>query len=79
MGISNKVIFISNTMRDDYIKERILPLSKATVIGKGSSNGVNTEKYFPIKHDDNKFNILVIGRVCRDKWIFDILIYRYRN
>jgi len=73
LRISNKVIFISNTMRIDYIEEKILPLSQAAVIGKGSSNGVNTNKYFPVKKDiNNNFNILVIGRVCRDKGIFDI-------
>lgn len=73
LKISNKVIFISDTMRQDYVAEKIITEDKATVIGKGSSNGVNVNKYFPIIRDDsNIFNILVIGRVCRDKGIFDL-------
>ena len=73
LNISNKVIFISHTMRDDYVNENILALKNATVIGKGSSNGVNIKKYFPIKKKiTSDFNILIIGRVCRDKGIFDV-------
>jgi glycosyltransferase involved in cell wall biosynthesis len=71
--MSNKVIFISDTMRKDYVTENIISFEKAFVIGKGSSNGVNIKKYFPIERKfSNEFNILVIGRVCRDKGIFDV-------
>lgn len=71
--VSHKAIFISHTMREDYINEKILSSTKATVIGKGSSNGVNIEKYFPIqKINSDILNILIIGRVCRDKGIFDV-------
>lgn len=80
--ISNKVIFISDTMRQDYVAEKIISLEKATVIGKGSSNGVNIKKYFPVERNfSNEFNILVIGRVCRDKGIFDVyeVLSRLKN
>lgn len=73
LKISNKVIFISNTMRLDYVQEKLISLDKAHVIGMGSSNGININKYFPINREvSNKFNILIIGRICRDKGIFDV-------
>ena len=60
-------------MKDDYVDEGIILSSRAFVIGNGSSNGVNLQKYYPNQFTtSSKFNILIIGRVCRDKGIFDV-------
>lgn len=74
--ISHQVIFISKSMKNKYLEENIVIENKSVVIGSGSSNGVDIKKYYPLvcqkKHNDVNFNILIIGRICFEKGIFDL-------
>ena len=45
--ISHKALFISETLKEAYISEKLINNKKAFLIGAGSSNGVDTIKYIP--------------------------------
>ncbi len=82
--ISHKVIFISKSLKEVYQSENLIKNNKAFLLGAGSSNGVNTCKYKPkeglevaVKNDlvnshTNIFKVLMIGRICPDKGIYDL-------
>jgi glycosyltransferase involved in cell wall biosynthesis len=77
------ILVDSPSQRDFLIAERILPKNKGSVIGKGSICGVDGQKFRP---DDSARNsvrkeleiseeqtvILFLGRLNRDKGIFDL-------
>lgn len=73
LGISNKTIFVSNSLRDLYIQQHIIADKDSLVVNAGSSNGIDTNRFIPSKDKSNNlFNILVIGRICVDKGITDL-------
>lgn len=77
---SNKVIFISDSLRQAYLNDGLLEENRAVLLGSGSSNGVDTENYRPAKtslpeqqkNDSDTFNVLTIGRICYDKGLYDL-------
>lgn len=74
LKVSHQVIFISNELKKMYLNENLTTKNKSFVIGAGSSNGVDTIKFSPVKFEKNNklFSIVVIGRVCFDKGIEDL-------
>lgn len=73
LSISNKVIFVSNSLRDLYIQENIVSDRESLVVNHGSFNGIDTNKFIPLSDKSNNlFNILIIGRICEDKGINDL-------
>lgn len=80
LSTSTKVVFISDSLRQAYLYEGLLKLDKGTLLGSGSSNGVDTVKYSPAtinatqdrKISNNTFTILSIGRICYDKGLCDL-------
>lgn len=70
--LSTEVLFISNSLKKLYLQEGLLAAKKATIIGAGSSNGVNTSKFLPSDVKSNVFTVAMVGRICLDKGIKDL-------
>lgn len=84
--LSNKVIFISKSLKDAFVKEGLVSGSKSIVLGAGSSNGVDIslaccekktadEKIrFRLSHGflPDDYLVVMVGRICRDKGISDL-------
>lgn len=82
--VANKVIFISDEMRKDFITEKIVASEKSILIGSGSSNGFDTsifrkpskdektsaKKYFGIQKTRKVF--CFVGRLSKDKGVEDL-------
>lgn len=70
---SNYVVFISKSLKQVYLDEGLISDSKAIILNQGSSNGVDIYKFAPInKIKNQKFNIIMMGRICHDKGIYDL-------
>ncbi|MGM8890759.1 glycosyltransferase [Psychrobacter sp. 1Y1] len=74
---SNKVVFISDSLKKAYLNDCLLNENKAILLGRGSSNGVDTVNFQPIKSNRKKngnagFKVLIIGRICYDKGVYDL-------
>lgn len=80
LSTSSKVVFISDSLRQAYLNDRLLEENKGSVLGSGSSNGVDAKNYSPAKKiiterhkdDSDTFNVLTIGRICYDKGLYDL-------
>ncbi len=80
LSTSTKVVFISDSLRQAYLDDGLLKLGKGTVLGSGSSNGVDTVKYNPATinadqdrtTENNIFTVLSVGRICDDKGLRDL-------
>lgn len=83
LKISHKVIFISKSLRDVYLNEKIISERKSILLGSGSSNGVDTKKFFPLPSEfcKDKFSIIMVGRICADKGINELyhLLYLIKS
>ena len=86
MACSHQVLFVSPSLRDEYRKDGLDPGGKAAVVGFGSSNGVDVERFHPLNSpaariearsalgvSAEEFVILVVGRIARDKGIAQLL------
>src|SRR5690606_26960401 len=85
-ALADKVIAISPSLRDHAIQIGVLKKEKAVVLGKGSSNGVNTIKFHPNEEDRFKGRKLRlerqikesdvvfghVGRITKDKGIEEL-------
>lgn len=80
LSTSSKVVFISDSLKKAYISDGLINESRAILLGKGSSNGVDTLKFQPANYSDAKqtndcttdFIVLIVGRICYDKGIYDL-------
>lgn len=77
----------SQSLKDFMLKEELLDSSKVKIIGEGSSNGVDTEKFnrgalaenhliaatMRITPSENDFLILAVGRLVKDKGIEELV------
>lgn len=78
--MSNKVVFISESLKKAYLNDGLINESKAILLGEGSSNGVDTISFNPANSTNSKqknnynaeFIVLIIGRICHDKGIYDL-------
>lgn len=85
-SISDKVIVISPSLKTHVTYKKILKPHKTIVFGKGSSNGINVERFSPTtnntlaanlfrnKNDINKDDVVFghVGRVVNDKGIVEL-------
>lgn len=76
---SKQVIFISKSLMNAYLQEKLVAQKKSFLLGSGSSNGVNTEKFRPsntrdkrLPNDTKSFIVLIAGRICPDKGLYDL-------
>lgn len=83
--MSDKVIFISKEIKDDFIARKLITSDKAVLPGMGSSNGFDTtvfrqpttkeiidsKKYFGVTNFEKV--LVYIGRLAIDKGIEDLL------
>lgn len=75
LASSKHVIFVSNSLESKYLNEKLVNPKKSNVLGGGSFNGVNIDKF----HKENKcnldfpnlFKVLIAGRICYDKGLLD--------
>lgn len=73
LSFSNYVLFISKSLKQVYLDENLISKSKAIILNQGSSNGVDIHKFYPVnKNINQKFNIVMMGRICHDKGIYDL-------
>ncbi len=84
---ANKVIAISPSLKEHAIYTRMVSSSKVIVLSKGSSNGIDVDKYtinnsiLEQSHrvlksyniSEGSFKLLYVGRVTKDKGITEVL------
>lgn len=82
--VSNEVIFISRSLEEAYLKDKLVSNNKTILLGAGSSNGVDTSKYIPkcslenvdkqfqCDYEPSVFTVVVVGRICSDKGLQDL-------
>ncbi len=84
---AHKIICISPSLRDLAVSERLFDVSKTVVIGKGSSNGIDLDRFSASKLDLHKLNNIAnryhigkeyftigfAGRLHSDKGIKELL------
>ncbi|MEZ7500931.1 glycosyltransferase [Psychrobacter sp. Arc29] len=85
LSVSDRVVFISNSLMDAYVNEGIADLKKSFILGSGSSNGVDASIFTPngssniymesdeVISKDNRFLVLIAGRICLDKGLQDLV------
>ena len=70
---STSVLFISRSLMKVCLQDGTFATSKCSVLGSGSSNGVDVVTFRPsnVSRPSSKFKIVVVGRACRDKGVID--------
>lgn len=72
--ISSSVLAISRSLKNAYIADGFCA-DTIDVLGQGSSNGVNLEKFHPVQiqnRDCSNFRVGIVGRVCADKGVLEL-------
>lgn len=76
LAASKNVVFVSKSLESKYLNEKLVHPKKSNVLGCGSFNGVNIEKFTKDKKYDrnskDSFKVLIAGRICYDKGIVDL-------
>lgn len=86
--VAHQVVCNSFSLRDAFLRLGLAPASKVTVLGAGSGNGVDTERFYPPSSTDTETRYLrqalgfdtddvvigFVGRLTRDKGICDLLV-----
>jgi glycosyltransferase involved in cell wall biosynthesis len=86
IACSHQVLFVSPSLREAYRSDGLDPGGKGSVVGFGSSNGVDVERFRPLESPAARakaraavglsaedFVILVVGRIAPDKGIAQVL------
>lgn len=75
LAASKHVIFVSKSLESKYLNERLVNPKKSNVLGSGSFNGVNINKFYKDSKCDldfpDSFKVLIAGRICYDKGLLD--------
>lgn len=72
---SKKVIFISESLKEAYLREKLVNSKKSYLLGSGSSNGVDIDKFKSnnkASKQSKEFIVLLVGRICADKGLYDL-------
>jgi len=83
IALSHKTIFISRSLLDAYLSDKIVEKNRGVVVGKGSSGGVSLNRFFPradrnislrgkLRIPADAFVVLSVGRLCLDKGVKDL-------
>jgi len=84
---ATRVVSVSESLRRAFVSRRLAPASKVVVLGKGSSNGVDAERFLPTEENLRRAWALrerleipegvpvvgFVGRFVRDKGIIELL------
>lgn len=84
--LTDQSLFVSSSLKQEYVKDISLVAMKGIIVGAGSGNGVNTDYFDPSAVDKasvfalkkeleitaNDFVMLSIGRVSKDKGMLEI-------
>lgn len=80
---AGRVLAVSASLRDEFIARSLAPRSKVDLLGAGSSNGVDAERYAPrgirsatrssLGIPEDAFVVGFVGRMTRDKGVADLL------
>lgn len=86
LACSHQALFVSESLREEYRRDGLDPGSKGSVVGFGSSNGVDVERFRPLNAPAARtearaaaglsaedFVILVVGRIAPDKGIAQVI------
>lgn len=73
LRLSTETLFISNSLKELYLQEGLVEPVKVSILGLGSSNGVDTTRFLPSTTKNNVFTAVMVGRICLDKGIKDLL------
>ena len=83
--LSHEVLFVSPSLISAYAADALIPAGKGTLVGHGSSNGVDLDRFRPLPDKDRTdlrtqlglssrdFVIVVVGRLREDKGTKDVL------
>ena len=67
--LSKRVVFISASLKDAYIREKIVNADKSLVLANGSSNGVDVNRFRPLHERHGPLRVVSVGRICVDKGV----------
>lgn len=67
--LSKRVIFISSSLKDAYISEKVVGSDKSLVLANGSSNGVDVNRFNPGHERHGPLRVVSVGRICIDKGV----------
>lgn len=84
-ALSHKVLAVSKSLKEEYIARKLAPESKMVVLGQGSSNGVNIQRFMHRPNAETKFKLLrelelqdnlttigFVGRLTKDKGLSEL-------
>ncbi|GGE45448.1 hypothetical protein GCM10007421_19520 [Halopseudomonas oceani] len=69
---SHEVVFISSSLMASYIDEGVADSRCARVLAKGSSNGVDIDRFVPARENCGPFRVVTVGRLCVDKGVVQL-------
>lgn len=84
--LTHQSLFVSPSLKNEYIKDIRLVARKGFVVGGGSGNGIDTVRFTPtgvaasavnnlrnrLGIVENDFVVISIGRICKDKGMYEI-------
>ncbi len=84
---ASRVVSVSESLRQAFVSRRLAPVSKVVVLGRGSSNGVDAERFLSTEENLRRARTLrewlgipegvpvvgFVGRFVRDKGIMELL------
>lgn len=74
ISLSTFTLAVSASLKEACVQDGV-PEDSILVLGQGSSNGVDVERFRPnlgVKKDDKIFRVGVVGRVCFDKGVCEL-------
>lgn len=84
--LTHQSLFVSPSLKNEYIKDIRLVARKGFVVGRGSGNGIDTVRFTPtevaasavnnlrnkLSIVEDEFVVISIGRICSDKGMHEI-------
>lgn len=86
-SLANRIIAISPSLKSHAVEIGIVSEKKCVVLSKGSSNGINIERYTRTNHieeqavllknkfriPEDTFNLVFVGRLTKDKGLIELI------
>ena len=85
---ATKVVCVSSSVLKKSIEDKLAPASKQIILGPGTCNGINTQRFLPLSNEmrcryvnlrqkynicENDFVIGFVGRMVKDKGIIELI------
>lgn len=88
IALCTRALFVSRSLLEAYEAEGLIPLGQGEVVGAGSVNGVDVDRFCATMHDDaeiaqlrhtleigpDQLVALSVGRICLDKGLVELLL-----